>query len=105
MVGNLAEWVADWVPLSTHCPGWGGFSDDAMCLSGASEAATGPGALVRGGAFTSIGGTTAGPLHVHGGFEPGGSSSFIGFRCVREAPPASAGLTAIETPTIDRMRR
>ena len=84
MVGNLAEWVADWVPLSTACPGWGGFSDDSMCLAGASETGTGPGALLRGGAFTfSVGSTTAGPLTVNGSFVPGGSSFFVGFRCAR----------------------
>ena len=37
MVGNLWEWVGDWVPASTNCPGWGAFSEDAMCLSGASR--------------------------------------------------------------------
>jgi formylglycine-generating enzyme required for sulfatase activity len=83
MVGNLAEWVADWVPLSTACPGWGGFSDDSMCLAGASEI-TGPGALQRGGSFSIFfGGTTAGPLTVNGSFPPSGPSVFIGFRCVR----------------------
>jgi formylglycine-generating enzyme required for sulfatase activity len=84
MVGNLAEWVADWVPLSTACPGWASFSNDSMCLAGASEAATGPGALVRGGGFLfASGSTTAGPLAVNGSFLPGGSTTFIGFRCVR----------------------
>ncbi len=86
MVGNLAEWVADWVPHSTACPGWGGFSDDAMCLAGASETTTGPGALVRGGGFSSVasfGGPIAGPLAVTGTFAPSGSTIFIGFRCAR----------------------
>lgn len=84
MSGNLAEWVADWAPLSTQCPGWGGFSDDAMCLSGASEAASGPGALVRGGGFSfAFGGTSAGPLAINGSLQPSGGSVFIGFRCVR----------------------
>ena len=84
MVGNLAEWVAAWVPLSTACPGWASFSDDSMCLAGASEAATGPGALLRGGSFAFVfGSTTAGPLTVNGSFVPGGSSVFIGFRCAR----------------------
>jgi hypothetical protein len=84
MVGNLAEWVADWVPLSTACPGWGGFSDDSMCLAGASENRTGPGALLRGGSFFfSFGSTTAGPLTVNGSLGPGGSTVFIGFRCAR----------------------
>jgi formylglycine-generating enzyme required for sulfatase activity len=84
MVGNLAEWVADWVPLSTACPGWGGFSDDSMCLAGASETGTGPGALMRGGSFFfSFGSTTAGPLTVNGSFVPGSSTVFTGFRCAR----------------------
>ena len=30
MVGNLAEWVADWVPTPTMCPGWASFSNDDM---------------------------------------------------------------------------
>jgi len=85
MVGNLAEWVADWVPRSTACPNWGGFSDDSMCLAGASETGTGPGALLRGGGFrsSSLGGPTAGPLTVNGSFAPAGSTIFIGFRCAR----------------------
>jgi formylglycine-generating enzyme required for sulfatase activity len=106
MVGNLAEWVADWVPLSSQCTGWNGFSDDAMCLAGASEAATGPGALLRGGSFSpSLGGTSAGPLHVHAGFAPSGSTAFIGFRCVREAPPTSAGFQSVQEPTIELRKR
>jgi hypothetical protein len=37
MVGNLAEWVADWVPHLDDCPDWPfGLTDhDLMCLSGA----------------------------------------------------------------------
>ena len=80
MVGNLAEWVADWVPLSTACPGWGGFSNDDMCLSGASETGRGPGALLRGGAFND--GALAGPLAV-GDVEPFRAQVTFGFRCAR----------------------
>jgi len=80
MVGNLIEWVADWVPLSTACPGWGGFSDDFMCLAGA-NADAGPGALLRGGA--SFGGSINGPLMVIGTFAPSRSEEIIGFRCAR----------------------
>jgi hypothetical protein len=81
MVGNLYEWVADWVPRSTACPGWGGFSDDEMCLSGASTTANGPGALLRGGlGFGS--GAFAGPLAVAAGVASA-SDGGLGFRCAR----------------------
>jgi formylglycine-generating enzyme required for sulfatase activity len=82
MVGNLAEWVADWVPGTTNCPGWGSFSNDDMCLAGASTTQTGPSVMVRGGAFASIDGPGAGPLAVHT-FRPSHSTNFVGFRCAR----------------------
>ena len=81
MGGNLHEWVADWVPQSTGCPGWGGFSNDVMCLSGASTTALGPGALLRSGYFD--GGSLAGPLAVLGSLEPSFSLKDFGFRCAR----------------------
>ena len=82
MVGNLVEWVADWVPRSTACPGWDGFSDDEMCLSGASTTADGPGALLRGGIFFFSFGTSAGPLTVDNR-APSISDPGISFRCAR----------------------
>jgi formylglycine-generating enzyme required for sulfatase activity len=82
MVGNLAEWVADWVPESTVCPGWASFSNDDMCLAGASTTQNSPGALVRGGAFVAIGEEHAGPLAVRD-FPPFRPRTFIGFRCAR----------------------
>jgi formylglycine-generating enzyme required for sulfatase activity len=83
MVGNASEWVEDWVPRSSPvgCPGWGAFSDDVMCLSGASTTADGPGALVRGA--SSIQGPDAGPLSVEAYIGPEGASVFLGFRCAR----------------------
>jgi hypothetical protein len=51
-----------------------------MCLAGASETNTTPGAVVRGGTFND--GSLAGPLSV-GDLPPAGSSPVIGFRCVR----------------------
>lgn len=81
MVGNLAELTADWVPSATACPGWGSFSDDAMCVGGASVDVPSPGVLVRGGAVRF--GRQAGPLSVA---ESGASFSgifVIGFRCAR----------------------
>ena len=80
MVGNLAEWVADWVPASTICPGWASFSNDQMCLSGASTTLNHPGALVRGGEF--FGGPVAGPFTVVER-APFNSTGFVGFRCAR----------------------
>jgi formylglycine-generating enzyme required for sulfatase activity len=81
MVGNLDEWVADWVPLSTGCSSWGGFSDDFMCLAGASTSGGGPGALLRGGDFRNR--SSAGPLAVVASGGPFSSRVFIGFRCAR----------------------
>ncbi len=82
MVGNATEWVADWVPASDSCPGWGGFSDDLMCLSGASSTSNGPGALLRGGSHASA--TLAGVFSVAGSGHPGSMSDpIIGFRCAR----------------------
>src|SRR5262245_24593902 len=81
MVGNVFEWVADWVPASTACPGWGGFSDDLMCLSGASTTAHNPGALLRGADFGSF--TQAGPFAVQSSFGPDVHGVSIGFRCAR----------------------
>lgn len=81
MVGNLDEWVAEWVPLSTACSTWGGLSDDLMCLFGANTSDVGPGALLRGGDYRNR--TSAGPLAVVGSGGPFSSRPFIGFRCAR----------------------
>ncbi|HUG74505.1 MAG TPA: SUMF1/EgtB/PvdO family nonheme iron enzyme [Acidimicrobiia bacterium] len=85
MVGNLWEWVADWVPASTTCPGWGDVgdfsSDDTMCLSGASTTLGAPGSLVRGGDFDT--GAGAGPFAVRGDTRPSIAGSVVGFRGAR----------------------
>jgi formylglycine-generating enzyme required for sulfatase activity len=80
MVGNLDEWVADWVPLSSQaCPGWGAFSGDTMCLSGVNTG-TGSGALLRGGDWDA--GASAGPLSVFDD-SPDQFYTDYGFRCAR----------------------
>ncbi len=78
MVGNVWEWVADWVPLSApDCPGWGGFTDDQMCFAGV-DASGGPAALVRGG---SIGyGEGAGPFAIRGDWGLTRGRLPVGFR-------------------------
>lgn len=84
MVGNLREWVADWVPLSTTCGAWPSSisTTDAQCLAGASsDAMDEPGALQRGGGFAD--GTAAGPFAIDARVGPSTSSSEIGLRCVR----------------------
>jgi formylglycine-generating enzyme required for sulfatase activity len=82
MVGNLWEWVAEWMPLSTDCPNWdSGFSSDLMCLGGASIL-FGPGALIRGGSVSD--GANAGVFAVDGSITPSDSGGdYIGFRAAR----------------------
>jgi hypothetical protein len=80
MVGNLFEWVADWVAPGTHCPGWFGASNDNACLAGANTG-YGPAALLRGG-NAGIG-TQAGPLSINAGDPPTNSNNEVGFRCAR----------------------
>jgi len=81
MVGNVWEWVEDWVPLSTACvQALFGLTGDLNCLAGASTMA-GPGALIRGGLFAL--GADAGVFAVSGSFEPSNALVFVGFRCGR----------------------
>jgi hypothetical protein len=84
-VGNLYEWVADWVPgAATACPGWapiGTFnSDDLMCLAGAATTEA-PAALIRGGGFGN--GADAGVFAVSGLNTPSGPHTDVGFRAAR----------------------
>jgi formylglycine-generating enzyme required for sulfatase activity len=88
MVGNMYEWVADWVPpvVSPHgsnfCGSWGaGVSptDDDLCpyTTGGTDA---PAALQRGGAFWYV--SSAGPLALETG-PPYEARDDTGFRCAR----------------------
>jgi hypothetical protein len=83
MVGNLYEWVADWVPRSTACGAWtvaASPTHDHQCLAGADTTGE-PGTLLRGGYFNS--GASAGPLTINGTGTPAVSDGEIGFRCAR----------------------
>lgn len=80
MVGNLVEWVADWVPRSTGCGSWNAFSDDDQCLAGAATDGP-PGALLRGGFFSN--GSFAGVFYLNGNQEPNSAGGTIGFRAAR----------------------
>jgi len=87
LVGNVFEWVADWVPRSTQCvvPGLFG-TGDFNCLAGA-DTAVGPGALIRGGDFgtsgTGLGGVSAGVFAVSGAILPSFANESSGFRAAR----------------------
>ena len=103
MVGNLSEWVADWLPRSPVCGTWSADvspTGDAQCLAG--TATTGePGALVRGGGWFD--GASAGPLTVIGAFAPSLSSDHVGFRCtgtsiLTAASPDLVEVTMSTTP-------
>lgn len=91
MVGNLSEWTADWVPRSAgSCPGWAPFSNDFMCLDGASTTAFGPGALLRGGSYGHT--TSAVPFTVFGSGlpPPPPSTSAFAARAPAGSSPRSA---------------
>jgi formylglycine-generating enzyme required for sulfatase activity len=83
MVGNVQEWVADWVPRSTTCGTWTAEvipTADFQCLAGAATNEE-PGALRRGGSF--IGEAEAGPFAVEGGNGPSSADDIGGVRCAR----------------------
>ena len=88
MVGNVSEWVADWVPRSTTCGSWSadvGPTGDMQCLAGAATDEFGlsePGALLRGGS-SGFGALGAGPLAVSGFAAPSEGGDAVGFRCAR----------------------
>ena len=84
MVGNLEEWVAEWVPRSTITTTWGASISptlDLQALGGVDTSGSAePGALQRGGSFFS---GSVGPLAVRGTRSPSAASSTVGFRCAR----------------------
>jgi hypothetical protein len=89
MVGNVAEWVADWADAAdVGCTDWttqtGLAGNDSSCFggNGSFPAAQIPSALIRGGHWTI--GTSAGVFAVSSTTDPSWSSSaVVGFRCAR----------------------
>jgi hypothetical protein len=82
MVGNVWEWVADWVPRSTTCGSWGSFSGNHQCLAGAATTGA-PGALIRGGNYFQSFLDEAGVFAVDGLNAPSDAFYFVGFRAAR----------------------
>jgi len=81
MVGNVMEWVADWMPLSTGCINvLFSKTGDEACVGGMSTT-RGPSALLRGGDFSR--GTGSGVFAVNALDPPSDPYFFIGFRCAR----------------------
>jgi Sulfatase-modifying factor enzyme 1 len=83
MVGNVAEWVAEWEPRSSAVGTWSpGISPTGDFQGWSGAATTGePGVLLRGGSYLE--GTLSGPLSVNGGNPPSSAFDGSGFRCAR----------------------
>ncbi len=84
MVGNPWEWVAEWDEDAAGCETWSAtYGTDATCMGRAEGDANnhGPGALLRGGYWSS--GTDAGAFAVDAFDQPSGSFNSVGFRGAR----------------------
>jgi len=81
MVGNAAEYVADWGEQATTCALW--LSGDSSCVGGNSAEGL-PAATLRGGSFSDEdGGTKAGVFSVRMTDSPYYAVGTHGFRCGR----------------------
>jgi hypothetical protein len=87
MVGNLAEWVADWAdhgaPAGVECTTWpASFGSDTSCMGSAGSDHL-PAALIRGGSRLNV--TGAGVFAVDNSFAVFPiAGSVVGFRCARD---------------------
>ncbi len=94
MVGNVWEWVADWMqgdtdlwaPTGSGFPAGANYGDDRMAgTNPATNAGNGqnfPGALIRGGDFNES--AASGVFALRADFSPAETRNVIGFRCGRE---------------------
>jgi len=83
MVGNVTEWVADWIVPATNCstpifPATG----DLNCMGGPGNP-QGPAALQRGGHFSVTDPQAAGVFNIEGDNSPTDIADTRGFRCRR----------------------
>lgn len=88
MVGNLSEWVADWVPPANSCTASLFLTNDTNCMAvdpAFPLVVSGPAALIRGGnsILSSGGGADAGVFAVRAVDTPSLSFNFVGFRAAR----------------------
>jgi formylglycine-generating enzyme required for sulfatase activity len=89
MVGNVAEWVADWADNNgpSPCTDWtisvGLPGHDLSCFGGPGGSGPDalPAALIRGGPFDNA--STGGVFAVTAFNDPSSSGIDIGFRCAR----------------------
>lgn len=82
MVGNAAEWVADWDEVSGGTDTW--VNNDLASIGGDGTDTHQPSALLRGGSFGD--GVYAGVFAVDASNSPSNANSAIGFRCARPLP-------------------
>jgi hypothetical protein len=82
MVGNLWEWVADWLPSQRQsCGRWPDLSDDMQCLGYGTSTSNGPTAPQRGGGHAT--GALAGPFAINSEWPVSHGLRYIGFRGAR----------------------
>lgn len=83
MIGNVAEWVADWDEVAGACTRWSSdFGSDLSCM-GHDTPSYMTGALVRGGRVLAGNGATSGPFTLQATSTPSESPAFVGFRGAR----------------------
>lgn len=82
MVGNVSEWVAEWVPRGQAPCGSYPLTTDSQCLTGGHPGGgTEPAAITRGGGYLL--GAFAGPLAIRGDQLLTTAVPALGFRCAR----------------------